>query len=297
MQNQFLTAIPLLFQNYLVPQNSSILFKIQIKLLSPIRKIRPKRAAAALVSPGQDNVPPDVPSPQNGSRFKKKEAVEAFASYKHKEKKSDLIDDWHTVGWIPVKHSISYWYRLVKKLEEKNHTWRDWDSDGNTKIGRPAYAEKEDIEQMAITNRSKKHNCTDGIEDIENMIQSVQKRQKTEQGLYFNPTVIEPCNRTLKRYKTVATTLVPVTITDRAISKTEARITAETSVHSTASFMVTSAMTMLMIGRPHSGISKIKDASVGAQKLYNLVSKYHGGVAITPRPNHLIYSTDDTTIA
>ena len=76
-----------------------------------------------------------------------------------------------------------------------------------------------------------------------------------EQGLYF--TECKPSKKTLARIKTVITDIVSSEITDKAIAKTEARIAAESSIRSTASFLITTAMTMYQIGEVQLETKKI----------------------------------------
>ena len=146
-----------------------------------------------------------------------------------------------------------------------------------------------------MVERKTKFNLTDGLSNIKDFVDQTQKRRKIEMGEYY--TGCEPLDRTLHRIKTIIPQIVPgATITDRAITKTEARVSAETSIRSTASFLVTIAMTMFQIGDVPVGMKKVTQATNGTQKLFNMVSEYYDGVPIRPRAPQNITSTDDTTL-
>ena len=255
----------------------------------PVRtKTVPKRKTTKkvkIVSPDKANSLPDPPCPSNGESFTIEEAVTAFHSYKHKSQKKLLIDYWYSNKWIPQKYDISTWYKLAKKYVKERKP-------GKRARGPKPFVTVTEIEEMAQNRRGE--NRTDGSDEIQNFVQETQKKKKFEQGLYF--TECKPSKKTLARIKTVITDIVSSEITDKAIAKTEARIAAESSIRSTASFLITTAMTMYQIGEVQPETKNIGEATEGAQKFYKLISSYYGGVVVRPLPTSHIASTDDTTL-
>ena len=81
-----------------------------------------------------------------------------------------------------------------------------------------------------------------GQKEIESIIEQTQRRRDEEEGVYHIPTAKRPCRRTVLNYKSLGAIVTPTTITTKAVQKTECRETAERSIRSTVSYMMTTRM-------------------------------------------------------
>mmetsp|Transcript_55208 Transcript_55208/g.59818 ORF Transcript_55208/g.59818 Transcript_55208/m.59818 type:complete len:294 (-) Transcript_55208:21-902(-) len=85
-------------------------------------------------------------------------------------------------------------------------------------------------------------------------------------------------------------------ITTKSVSKTEVRQIAETSIRSTISFMMMTAVTFFQIGQLQPGRPSLKDTTTGAKDFEKLLSLANNNVAVCPLYSNNIHSTDDSAV-
>ena len=120
-----------------------------------------------------------------------------------------------------------------------------------------------DLDDVCSLINNSNEGYTIGDEDVQLMLEEVTSKKDFEEEIFHQKK--KPSSKTIKRYKSYAAVATKSTITTKAGTKTEVRETAENSIRSTASFLVTTAAMMFQLGDLQPGRSKVTDATTGAQ--------------------------------
>ena len=251
---------------------------------SPELRVQQKRknAPTAMVSPHKSNpLPPDCPVPHNDKFFLIEEAVLAYQQYPHRNKRTKLLTYWQEQHWVPAYgNGRRTWNKMIQRIKD-GKSLREWqlDKKGNFLLekrgGSPSIVSYKQAESFFNEKISMGQNVNNS--HVEELIASAAKENDEAKGLYHNSTSVLCSNKTMINYKSVLAEMGE-SITTKSVSKTEVRQIAETSIRSTISFMMMTAVTFFQIGQLQPGRPSLKDATEGAKDFEKLVSLANNNV-------------------
>jgi len=130
-----------------------------------------------------------------------------------------------------------------------------------------------------------------GSEDIAKALTQARQSRARSRG---DSTVSTPMPHrdTVRNYRQLAASSPIARITFSAVEKTENRFTAENSLRSAMSFLLTVASTSIILGEPRTDMARPPPSC----KLAAMVSDTCGGVPVSLVNPYLLTSTDDTTL-
>eukprot|EP00978_Attheya_sp_CCMP212_P009020 scaffold21226_cov44-Attheya_sp.AAC.4 len=229
---------------------------------------------------------PSVPEPEDGGQYYSRKEVVNILSPLSPKSRSKLIDKWVLEKCIPVSR-ISV-YRMMKQHKEGTfNSERVWG-----KTGRPAVLTKEDLIQLA-EDLNKSEGRTIGKEEWTKILTMNMSEKANKKG-----NLLLAANgysrQTIKNYLSLLTHVPGLSLTRTAMKKTKSRFTAENSVIGSLSFMLVTAATHFIPGKPDNETKEImKKASEGSKKMIELTSKAQGDVPLQPVKPQYVYSSDD----
>ena len=232
----------------------------------------------------------DLPTPINGIRFNVHEAINEYKKFKGKKYK--MVKEWIRIKHIPCGES-RFFHLLKEEKEGRVGITTPWNEDR----GRQPFLSLQQVEDLIHLNKSESAGRCSSVNDIEKTLNSERERQLNVKGL---STVghTSVCRRTVRNYRSIVGLSDQTKIVKKVQQKTEQRYTAESSLLSTLSYLMTVACTHLFIGERDEYIhtSSVVDGTEGAKRLHDLVMQCNGNAPLKYALPALITSTDDTTM-
>jgi hypothetical protein len=233
----------------------------------------------------------DLPIPVNGFQFEVQEAIDVYKKYKGM--KYNMVREWIKLKHIPCGESRFFHLLKEEKEGRLDPSSTSWHGDK----GRQPILSLQQVEDLIFINKSESAGKCSSVNDIERTLNEERKKQLCEKGL-SNVGHTNVCRRTVRNYRSIVGLSKEAKIVKKVQQKTEQRFTAESSLLSTLSYLMTVACTHLFVGDRDEYIHthSIMDGTEGARRLYNLVSQCNGNAPLKHALPALITSTDDTTM-
>ena len=184
--------------------------------------------------------------------------------------------------WIKMKHipcGESRFFHLLKeekagKLDPSFTLWHN-------ERGRQPILSLQQVEDLILVNKSEIAGKCSSVNDIEKTLNNERKKQLSDKGL-SNVGHTNVCRRTVRNYRSIVGLSNEAKIVKKVQQKTEQRYTAESSLLSTLSYLMTVACTHLFVGDRDEYIhtTNVMDGTEGARRLHNLVMRCNGNAPL-----------------
>ena len=191
----------------------------------------PTRATAAAI---------DLPKPKDGKHYSRKELVEIIVAKTKKGTKEriDFVNKIADANLVPCqKRNIN---KLLQKHEEKGLSLEELNKPWGAK-GRNPILDNSDLANITAKLNSEGGRCI-SKENVEAALVQHQKQELLNRGIQpLNSSSILPSQTTVRNYHSLMAAQPNVSITRTATVKSPTRFTAENSLRSAMSFILTAA--------------------------------------------------------
>ena len=230
------------------------------------------------------NTPELLPPSGGKEQYDPPSAIDAIKMHP-KHLRARIVGSMVRNGKVPVQDRQM---RVLLKADDAGiETKSKWNQRGKPKISSVKTLFQKLLSKVSSSAEMAKHDIVD--ESMTEIAADEHKRKGRPEG-----TLRKISNRTTRRYRNIVKHLT--TGAFGFMYKNETRKAAERAPRNVASFLHTIAATHYIIAEDGVGDRSIKNATRGAQFLYDLVSEHHGGAALKPIKPENLYSTDDSAI-